>query len=140
MSITKLSLGLCALVFTALLAPLARSHAAHPSVPTYDDLQPTAMVAGGGDQVSTSQNGDLKLVDGSGQTSNMTNIKKDSDGNITEFYVFPTTYKWNSTEKRYNPTTIEMNYFKFKYLSPGRYSWDKCNASGGVMNSGSLDT
>jgi hypothetical protein len=139
MTFSKLSLGLCALVFTALLAPLALSHASNPSVSTCAEPHLAPALAAGGDQVTTSQTGDLSLANSAGESQSMTGIKKDSDGNITDFTAGLTSYKWSPTEKVYNPTVIEMNYYKFKRLSPGRYSWEKCNANGTVLDSGSLD-
>ena len=138
MSITKISLGLCALLFTALLAPAAHSNASSPSAP-----QPAPAVFSGSVQVTTSQDGDLKLESSKGDAHDMEmkNIKKDSDGKITEFYVFPNTYKWNDKEKRYNPTSIEvMQYWEFEFLSEGRYKWVLKAASGNQLDKGSLDT
>jgi hypothetical protein len=138
MSFSKLSLGFCALAFGALLS--AVSHAA-TAVPTSALVAPAAALVtdGGGDQVNTSSSGDLSLVNSNGETTTMSGITKDSDGNVTGFKAGLTSYKWDKDEKRYNPTVIEMSYYEFEKLSPKRYKWTKYNANGGVMDSGSLD-
>ena len=140
MSIAKLSLGLCVLVFTALLAPLGESRA---SAPAFAALQPAPAVVTGGDQVTTSQDGDLKLKSSKGEKYDwdMRDIKKDADGKITEFYVFPATYKWDPDEKRYNPTTTgTAQYYEFEFLSEGRYKYTLRASSGNELDKGSLDT
>jgi hypothetical protein len=141
MSFSKFSMGLCALAFAALLTPLAHSRTSMPDLPIQPELTAAPATDGGGDQVNTSQDGDLSLVNGSGQTTAMTNISKDANGNITGFSAGLSSYKWNASEGRYNPTVIEFNYYVFEKLSPNRYKWSKINAwTGGVMDSGSLDT
>lgn len=123
-----------------LLAPLGLGRASDSSALTGVDPQAALALVAGGDQLSTSQTGDLTLIDSNGDTETMSGIKRDATGKITQFTVGLTTYKWSKTEGVYNPTTIEMNYYKFKRLSPGVYSWEKLNANGDVLNSGSLTT
>ena len=139
MAFSKLSLSLCALEFGALLSSVsdARAPALAPAI-----VAPVraSVTDGGGDQVNTSQSGDLSLVNNNGETTTMSGITKDSDGNVTGSKAGLTSYEWDKNEKRYNPTVIEMNYYEFERLSPKRYEWTKYNASGGVMDSGSLDT
>lgn len=138
MSFSKFSIGLCTLAIAALLLPLAHSQASSPLQPEFAAAPATD---GGGDQINTSQDGDLKLVNSDGSTTPMTNVDKDANGNVTGFSAGGSSYKWDKNEKRYNPVVIEFNYYVFEKLSPNRYKWTKVNAwTGGVMASGSLDT
>jgi hypothetical protein len=139
MTLSNLSLGLCALVCTAILASFAQSQASGLAAPACAECEPGLAVVAASEQVATSLPGDLTLVNSAGESHSMTDIKTDSDGYITEFETGLVTYKWNGTEKRYNPTTIEMSYFEFERLSPGRYKWVKRNAGGTALDQGSLD-
>ena len=139
MSFSKLSLGHCVLVLTALLASYAGGDALGASAAPQAEPAFAAALAGGGDQVTTSQTGDLSLADSQGNTTAMTNIDRDANGNVTGFTAGLTSYKWDDSEKRYNPTVIEMNYYEFEFLSKGRYKWTKRNANGAEMAKGSLD-
>ncbi len=139
MSLSKFSLGLCALLFSVFLAPLSWSSASNSSDPTNASLQPVPAAVAAGVQVNTTQpDGELTLVNSDGDTTELTGVKTDDAGYVTQFTANNITYKYGNGT--YNPHWSEMHHYKFKRLSPGRYSWEKISAGGTVLDSGTLDT
>lgn len=126
-------------LFSLLLTAIARSHAVS-AVCTTSEF-PSSAFRQGGDPIKTSQSGDLvlKSSDAAGTEYKMTNIKKDAAGKVTEFYIFPMTYKWNAKEGKYNPQTIEFTSWRFERLSDGRYKFEKLNGNDDPVDKGSLD-